>query len=329
MTSGSNGYTLPNDGDTNSTFDFQEAGAVPAIIGQPTNQFVCEGGSTTFNVAATGTALSYQWQISTDGGSNFSDLSNGGKYTGVNTTTLTVSNILIGEDANQFQVIVSSDSFQCNNTTSNAAVLDVQPSATADAGTDDAFCANTTYLLDGTVTNASSITWSGSTGISDPSIEDPTYTPTAAEIAAGTVTLTLSANGIGACSADVVIDTVTLIIEAVPTITTQPTDQVVFVNNNATFNVSTSDVDTYQWQVSADGGSTFNNISDGPDYSGTQTATLTVLTPEVNQNGYRFRVIVSRSGTSCATVASNEALLTVRVSTVITNRRITFRVNKN
>ena len=329
VTSGVDGYTLPADGDGNSIFDIQEAGAVPSITGQPTAQSVCEGGSTTFSVAATGTALSYQWQLSTDGGSNFNNLSDGGNYSGVNTTTLSISNILIADDANQYRVIVSSDSYQCSDAVSNAATLSVQIGATADAGSDDAFCANTTYALNGTVSDASSITWSGSTGISDTSIEDPIYTPTAAEIAAGTVTLTLSVNGIGACAGETVIDTVTLTIEAVPTISTQPVDQVVFVNNNATFTVTTADVDTYQWQLSTDGGTSFNNIADGSDYSGTQTATLTVNTPDINKNGYRFRVLVSRSGATCATVISNEAQLTLRVSSVITNRRITFRVNKN
>jgi hypothetical protein len=39
--------------------------------------------------------------------------------------------------------------------------------------------------------------------------------------------------------------------------------------------------------------------------------------------------MVSNSSFVCATETSNTANLTIAVSTVITNRRITYRVNKN
>ena len=113
------------------------------------------------------------------------------------------------------------------------------------------------------------------------------------------------------------------------TVTTQPTDQTVFVNSNASFTAATANADTFQWQVSTNGGVSFSNISDGAEYSGTQTASLTLNTVEQNKNGYRYRVLVSNSTTVCTPVASNQALLTVQVRTVITNSRITYRVKKN
>lgn len=112
-------------------------------------------------------------------------------------------------------------------------------------------------------------------------------------------------------------------------ITTQPADQNVFVGSNAIFTVSTSNADTYQWQLSTNGGGSFSDISDGSEYLGTSTASLTILAPEIIKNGYLYRVLVSNSGSSCATVTSNPALLNVRVATSITNRRITYRVNKD
>jgi hypothetical protein len=112
-------------------------------------------------------------------------------------------------------------------------------------------------------------------------------------------------------------------------ITTQPTDQNVFVGNNATFTVSTSNADTYQWQLSTNGGGSFSNISDGSEYLGTSTASLTALDPEIAKNGYLYRVLVSNSGATCPQLTSNSSILNVRVATVITNRKITFRVNKS
>ncbi|SDQ26024.1 PA14 domain-containing protein [Flagellimonas zhangzhouensis] len=113
------------------------------------------------------------------------------------------------------------------------------------------------------------------------------------------------------------------------TISSQPTDQTVIVGNNGTFSVSASNVDTYQWEVSTDGGSNFATIVDGGEYTGTQTASLSISQPDTNKNGYIFRVLVSNSSGSCSALTSDEATLTVKSGRVITNRGITFRVNKN
>ncbi|MCB0371516.1 MAG: hypothetical protein KDD31_00745 [Muricauda sp.] len=112
-------------------------------------------------------------------------------------------------------------------------------------------------------------------------------------------------------------------------ITTQPTDQNVIVDNNGNFSVVGSGTDTYQWEVSTDGGSNFVPLADGADYSGTSTANLTVNSPDLDKNGYIFRVLVSNSTASCTALTSSEATLTLKVGTVITNRKITYRVNKN
>ena len=90
--------------------------------------------------------------------------------------------------------------------------------------------------------------------------------------------------------------------------------------------MTTSNADTYQWQVSIDGGTVFSDISDGAEYAGTQSTALTVQTAGVDKNGYRYRVLVSKSDSSCVPTPSSSALLTVKVKTVITNRRITYRV---
>ncbi|WP_165869237.1 PA14 domain-containing protein [Maribacter algicola] len=115
---------------------------------------------------------------------------------------------------------------------------------------------------------------------------------------------------------------------AVPTITVAPVNSHTFVNTDDTFS-STDDGDTHQWQVSTDGGTTFSNITDGPEYSGTTTNTLTIIAPEVDKNGYQYRVLITSDTFICGNTVSAPATLTVDPRTVITNRRITIRVNKN
>ncbi|WP_159076436.1 PA14 domain-containing protein [Flagellimonas amoyensis] len=112
-------------------------------------------------------------------------------------------------------------------------------------------------------------------------------------------------------------------------ITTQPVNQSIVVGANGSFSVTASGTDTYQWEVSTDGGGSFDPISDGAEYSGSQTANLTVTAPDMGKNGYVFRVQVSDSTASCDPLISNGAVLSLSVGTVITNRKITYRVNKN
>ena len=113
------------------------------------------------------------------------------------------------------------------------------------------------------------------------------------------------------------------------TIDSQPADQTVFVSENTAFSVSASNADSYQWQVSTDGGAGFVDISDNALYTGTQTNLLAINSVEAELNGYIYRVRVSSSSTSCAPITSTNAILNVRVRTVITNRKITHRVSRN
>ncbi|HUJ08995.1 MAG TPA: LamG-like jellyroll fold domain-containing protein [Verrucomicrobiae bacterium] len=74
----------------------------PSITNQPSNQSVLGGSTATFSVAATGpTMLSYQWQISTNGGASFSDL------TGATNATYTTSVVTPTDSGKQFRTVVS------------------------------------------------------------------------------------------------------------------------------------------------------------------------------------------------------------------------------
>lgn len=91
------------------------------IVFQPQNQNVIAGSSTQFGVSASGTGLSYQWQQ--DGGTGFTNLSNAGVYSGVNTDTLTISNVSVSQNNFHYRCFVSSAGLCAD--TSNDAVLSV------------------------------------------------------------------------------------------------------------------------------------------------------------------------------------------------------------
>lgn len=102
-------------------------------------------------------------------------------------------------------------------------------------------------------------------------------------------------------SASTTITTVTA-----PIITSQPTDQIVIEGNNAVFSVAaTGGTLSYQWQVSTDDGGSYNDII------GATNSTVTINNVSFSDEGNRYRVLVTESGSSCAEVISDFGLLTV------------------
>ena len=95
----------------------------PNIQSNPSNIAVCVGNSATFSVSTNGSGLSYQWQSSSNGGASFTNIANGGAYSGAQTSTLTVSNVTSGFDNYEYRCIVSGT---CgSDVTSNSAILTV------------------------------------------------------------------------------------------------------------------------------------------------------------------------------------------------------------
>ena len=73
------------------------------ITAQPTNKTVVEGTATTFSVTATGTSLTYQWQVMPDGGTGYSNI------TGATSATLslTTSDVTLASNGNQYRCKIS------------------------------------------------------------------------------------------------------------------------------------------------------------------------------------------------------------------------------
>ena len=126
LVTGQGGYTIPADLDTNNVYDFKEFGASPIITLQPSGQKVFIGANVIFSVTATG-ADQYQWQESTDGGLNFTDISEGIEYSGTTTNALTVLAVPLHKNGFMYRVISSKTSFVCEQTVSDEITLAVGP----------------------------------------------------------------------------------------------------------------------------------------------------------------------------------------------------------
>jgi hypothetical protein len=97
---------------------------VPTVTTQPSNQTVTAGQTATFTAAASGTPTpTVQWQVSSDGGSTWTNLTNAAPYAGVTTTTLTVAGVTTALNGAQYRAVFTNS---MSTATTNAATLTVQ-----------------------------------------------------------------------------------------------------------------------------------------------------------------------------------------------------------
>lgn len=103
---------------------------------------------------------------------------------------------------------------------SDKMIITIEPQPLVNAGSDQTICEGSTVQLAGTIAgSAASASWSGGTGTFNPNANtlNAIYTPSAAEITTGTVTLTLTTNNpAGVCPA--VSDQITITINAQPVV---------------------------------------------------------------------------------------------------------------
>ncbi len=117
------------------------------ITNNPSNRSIYVMDNTSFSVSASGSALTYQWQQSTNGGSSYSNLSNGGVYSGVSTNKLNLFSVPVTMNGYKFRCVVSGT---CSAATSNSALLTVTYP-----------CQNATGLTTTNITNsAAKLNWS-------------------------------------------------------------------------------------------------------------------------------------------------------------------------
>lgn len=287
-------------------------GSGPSITTHPNSQTVCEGSNVTFTVVATG---NYQWQVSTNGGSTWTNVA------GQTTSSYTITGVTTALNNNQYRCVVSN---QCGNTNSNAAILTVNAGVTITAQPVDlSLCSGSsaTFCVTGTGTGLTYQWQSNPVGCGGPWTNIAGATSACYNIPAVTagmnntfyrcqVTSTCGPTTITSnCAA--------LTVATAVTVTSQPADQTICDGANASFTVAGSGTGLiYQWQVNT--GSGFANISNGGVYGGATTATLTITGATTAMNGYLYRCQLSNG--SCPTPGiSNAATLTINALPAITN----------
>lgn len=134
----------------------------------------------------------------------------------------------------------------------------------------------------------------------------------------GNTPISVDTNGIVLGSGGYTLPNQNYIIAAPIEISTQPIDQTACTYLNASFTLTATISDSYQWQLSTDNGTTWNNINDDDNYVGTLTDTLQVIGTSNSMNNYSYRVVLNRIGNSCG-LLSDEAVLTINPAPVLTS----------
>ena len=263
--------------------------APTADAGAPTAT-MCEEGSYTVSSASTTHNFNRLW---THNGS--------GNLTATTTLTPTYT-AAVGETGPVTLTLTSYANPGCSTDATDQVVITIQPKPTADAGIDATICEGATHTLTGAVTNNASYSWSsnGTGSWAASNTLSPTYTPSAADVSAVSVIITLKAFAISPCGVDAT-NTMILTLVAKP---------LVNAGNDATicatggYVLSTSSASNHAgilWTTSGDG--TFS--SDG--------AIHPTYTPGPNDkiNGSVILTLTGQPNTFCTLPVSDTMTLTI------------------
>ena len=122
------GYTTPNDLNTNGVKDYLEYTVSPTFTLEPQDVKICPGDDTSFTASSSLSDTVFLWQRYNSATSVWDNLANGALYSGVTSPTLTLtapdSNTL---DDSLYRVVISKDEFVCFSISATATLDFVQP----------------------------------------------------------------------------------------------------------------------------------------------------------------------------------------------------------
>ncbi|MCX7737378.1 MAG: T9SS type A sorting domain-containing protein [Candidatus Kapabacteria bacterium] len=299
----------------------------PEFTSQPQSHSVCDGSSTQFSVT-TNNATNYIWQIFNVGWNNLSD---GGVYSGTQTSTLVISDVT-GLNNNRYRVRALNSACPLTIITSNEATLTVVSQPTLVSSPENAgVCENSQHNFTAQFNNASSYQWqfredAQAEWSSVPDNDDfDNVTTNTLHIANvnnyNGYQFRVLAFNTGNCPTNgIPSDFATLTVSLYPDFTgNHPSDATICQGSEHTFTSTPANANQYKWQ--RDDGNGFVDINgtlDGGVYSGFTTTSLNIT--NVNGlNGYKYKLLARNNGCPSEWSSSNVATLTVPTEPNFTN----------
>ncbi|HUA10724.1 MAG TPA: immunoglobulin domain-containing protein [Solirubrobacteraceae bacterium] len=282
----------------------------PAVTTQPASSAVEAGGSTSFTVAGSGTPTpTVQWQLSTDGGSEWSNIA------GATEATLAVVSATTEENGYEYRATLTN---AAGSATSNAATLSVYllPQVTEDPTSTTVEEGHTaTFSAAASGFPAPTVQWEVSTNgggkyAAVGGATSPTLTLADPKLAENGYEYRARFTNVGG---SVVTTGATLTVDTLPAITKQPSSTTAIQGQGAKFESAANGfpTPTVQWQLSTDSGAEWSNIE------GATSASLSLASVSYSLNGDEYRAAYANSA---GTTYTNAATLTVTVPPEVTSQ---------
>lgn len=260
---------------------------------------ICQSSTYTINTATASSYSSIQWTTN-------------GTGVLINQSTLSPSYIPSHNDALAGTVTLTmtvTGSASCNNITATDNMqLTITPNPIVNAGNDQTMCSETPLTITGaTAQFYSSVTWttSGTGSFTNQTTLSPTYTPSAADIALGSVTLTITAYSLSPCTASATDNLVVTISK--PATANAGIDYTICIGSYQITTASATNYSSLSWVSSGTG--TFTNAS-------TLSPTYTPSTLDIS-NGFVNLTLIAQSQSPCASQAVDFMVLTLPGNAVV------------
>lgn len=138
---------------------------LPAVTSNPANATACAGANATFTVTATGAGITYQWQESTNGGTTYANITNGGIYSGATTPTLTLTGVTNAMNNYRYRCVISGTCPPAANSTGAILTVNALPVVTISPVGQQCGGVPGTNGLALTASGASTYTWAPIAGL--------------------------------------------------------------------------------------------------------------------------------------------------------------------
>jgi hypothetical protein len=296
-----------------STAAMLTVNSAPVIATNPANVSVTALANATFTAAATGTpAPTVQWQVSTNGGTTFANLS------GATSPTLTFV-AMTALNGNQYKAAFT-NSVSTATTTAATLTINLAPIITTSPANVTVIAgAIATFIAAATGAPTPTVQWQVSTNggttftnLGGATSSTLTFAPTAA--LNGNQYKAVFTNSVNSATTA----TATLVVNFAPVITTNPVNVSVGAGNTATFTATAigQPAPAVQWMVSSDGGATFTSISGA-------TSTTLSFTTSLGMNANVYEGVFTNVAGSVTTTAAS---LTVNTAPTITLNPVTLTI---
>ena len=314
----------------------------PSIGAEPASQTVAAGGNTSFTVAASGNPNpTFEWEVSTNGGTNFSALSDGNGVAGSATATLNLSGVAEGQSGTQYECLIANGVGTATTTPASLTVLAVKttPSiATQPVSVAVAAGGNAGFTVVATGNPTPSYQWMISTngggawtalvdggGVAGSATAALSLTGVAIGIS-GYEYECVATNSAGSATTTPAVLTV-LPAQTAPSIAGQPVTATVAAGSNTSFSVvaTGNPSPTYQWMASIGGGA-WTELEDGGGVAGSATATLNLSGVGIGLNGSQYECVVSNSVGSVETTPATLDVLPAQTAPVISSEPVSVTV---